>query len=85
TRWNGTGDYIVVLGIADSEGEVEKMFFYSNGAQINSNSTDVPRYSITETTSSIAYNLFYDMTTYMRLSQNFSFGKATLKFAVLQD
>jgi hypothetical protein len=68
TRWNGTGNYIIGLGISNSAGDVEKMFFYSNGAQINSPSDllNVPEYSITETTSSIPFNKFYDVTDMMQ-------------------
>jgi hypothetical protein len=69
TRWNGTGDYIIVLVLADgpTEEDITGFYIYSNGAQINSPSDlfNVPMYSITETTSTIPFDKFYDVTDMM--------------------
>jgi hypothetical protein len=64
-RWNGTGDFIIMLGIATPpKGNVEKMFLYSD-VRPNELGTNVPKYRITDTDSTIAFTDFIDITDLM--------------------
>jgi hypothetical protein len=62
TRWNGTGDYIIILALTSTGEKIEEMFIYSNGEEIDPDSPDAPMYSITETTSTIPFDKFWDVT-----------------------
>jgi hypothetical protein len=72
-RWNGTGDNVILLGIVDivfnpsteeiTSMKLVKMFVYSPGVTPNSTWSNIPKYNITEKTSSIPFNNnFYDIT-----------------------
>jgi hypothetical protein len=74
TRWNGTGENLILLGILDVffdqsteeviDMDLVKMFFYSPGVTPNSTWSNIPKYNITEKTSTILFNTtnFYDIT-----------------------
>jgi hypothetical protein len=66
TGWNGTGSYIIALAVTSTGSDIEKMWFYSNGSPINPDSPDVPKYNITETTSTIPFDKFDDVTDMMQ-------------------
>jgi hypothetical protein len=61
TRWNGSGEYYVLLMIGNIEGDIEKAFVYSDDKP-NAGWTNVPAYSITELVSTISFNDFHDIT-----------------------
>jgi hypothetical protein len=58
TRWNGSGEYYVLLMIGNTAGVIEKVFLYSDVVP----GTNVPKYSITEPVSTIQFWEFYDIT-----------------------
>jgi hypothetical protein len=62
--WNGTGDFIVMLAVTTSTGDVEKMFLYSD-VMPNDTGSNVPRYHITDTVSTIPFTDFIDVSDYM--------------------
>jgi hypothetical protein len=63
-RWNGTGDFIIVLGVIDASDiedmEMEKMFIYSKVLP-NYTGSNVSKYRITDTVSTIPFTDFYDV------------------------
>jgi hypothetical protein len=61
TRWNGTGEFIIMLGVGTQTGDIEKMFLYSD-VMPNNMGTNVPKYSITGAASTIPFTDFIDIT-----------------------
>jgi hypothetical protein len=63
--WDGTGNFIVMLGITTEEKrnleDTEKMFLYSN-VMPNFTLSNVPKYRITDTVSTIPFTDFIDIT-----------------------
>lgn len=62
TDWKGTGNYIVILVVADSEGDIIKGFAYTNGIEPNYSGSNIPTYPITQATTTLAFNTFRDIT-----------------------
>jgi hypothetical protein len=60
-RWDGSGEYYVLLMIQNDEWEIEKVFIYSY-EEPNDFLTNVPMYSFTERVSTIYFDEFYDIT-----------------------
>jgi hypothetical protein len=60
TRWRGSGGYYILFMIGNSAG-IEKVFIYSDEEPSHSGN-NVPRYSITESVSTISFSEFYDIT-----------------------
>jgi hypothetical protein len=61
--WNGTGEFIVMLGVTTST-DVEKMWLYSD-VMPNYGGTNVPKLSITDTVTTIQFTEFIDVTDLM--------------------
>jgi drug/metabolite transporter superfamily protein YnfA len=64
SKWNGTGDFIVMLGVSTLTGNVEKMWLYSDVTP-NYTGANVPKFSITDTVSTIPFTDFIDVTDYL--------------------
>jgi hypothetical protein len=64
TEWTGAGDFIVMFGLSTSEGDVEKMWLYSD-VMPNDTGTNVPKFSITDAVSTIPFADFIDVTSYV--------------------
>jgi predicted small secreted protein len=62
TNWTGTGSYILLLAVCDDEGEIIKMFAYTNGIKPNASGTNIPTCSITQATTTLAFDTFWDVT-----------------------
>ncbi|MDR0550950.1 MAG: hypothetical protein LBG72_02900 [Spirochaetaceae bacterium] len=63
-NWTGTGAYYLLLAIKPASGVTgtTKYFCYTNGTTPNAERTNVPKYDITETTTTIPFNKFSDIT-----------------------
>jgi hypothetical protein len=66
--WNGTGNFIIMLGITTGETgnleDIQKMFLYSD-VMPNYTGSNVPKYRITDTVSTISFTDFIDVTDYL--------------------
>jgi hypothetical protein len=60
--WDGTGDFFVMLGVTSTV--VEKMWLYSD-VMPNYTGSNVPKFSITDTVSTIPFTDFVDVTDYL--------------------
>jgi hypothetical protein len=63
TNWSGTGDFVIILTITDGT-YIEKWFIYSD-VMPDALWTNVLKYGVTETTSSIPFSKFKDITSMM--------------------
>jgi hypothetical protein len=61
--WRGTGNYVVLLMVGSSDGNIEKVFIYSEGKAVTGNDINLPTYPFTAPVSTVSFSEFYDITT----------------------